>query len=136
MWTCPDCGREFKKRRQTHFCGEPPANVDAYIAQQPEAVRPYLQELRSLILSAAPDMEESIAWCMPNYRKGQNIVQFAAYKDYVSLYAGPEALAVFQEQLTAFERAGGTLRLLYDQPLPEKLIRALVRQCYRTYALK
>ncbi len=22
MWKCPKCGREFKKKEQSHYCGE------------------------------------------------------------------------------------------------------------------
>ena len=136
MWTCPACGRAFKKRRQTHFCGDPPESVQAYIAQQPEAVRPFLLWLHEQIMSTARDMEPRIAWRMPTYWKGQNILQFAAYQNFVSLYAGKEALETFRDQLTAFEVAGGTLRLPYDRPLPDRLIRGITRWCYRHYALR
>ena len=38
MWTCPKCGREFKKINQDHYCGKAPETVDAYIAlQTPQA---------------------------------------------------------------------------------------------------
>lgn len=26
MWTCPKCGREFKKQNQDHYCGKAPKN--------------------------------------------------------------------------------------------------------------
>ena len=31
MWKCPKCGREFKKKEQSHFCGEKPKTIDEYI---------------------------------------------------------------------------------------------------------
>ena len=34
MWTCPKCGREFKKTNQDHYCGKAPETVDEYIAMQ------------------------------------------------------------------------------------------------------
>ena len=36
MWTCPNCGREFKRTNQSHFCGSAPETVEAYIAALPE----------------------------------------------------------------------------------------------------
>ena len=134
LWKCPKCGREFKRRHQHHFCADPPETIDEYIAEQEEAVQPRLYELHALIRAAAPPMEERIVWRMPSYWKGQHIIQFAAYKNFVSLYAGPEAVAEFKDQLTAFEVANGSVRLPYTQPLPETLIRGIVRWCYRHYA--
>lgn len=34
MWTCPKCGREFKRTNQGHYCGKVPENVDEYIELQ------------------------------------------------------------------------------------------------------
>ena len=34
MWTCPKCGREFKRTNQGHYCGKAPENVDEYIELQ------------------------------------------------------------------------------------------------------
>ena len=36
MWKCPKCGREFKKKEQSHYCGEKPNNIDEYILSQEE----------------------------------------------------------------------------------------------------
>lgn len=29
MWKCPKCGREFKKKEQSHYCGEKPKTIDS-----------------------------------------------------------------------------------------------------------
>ena len=34
MWTCPNCGREFKRTNQSHYCGKAPASIDEYILRQ------------------------------------------------------------------------------------------------------
>ena len=31
MWKCPKCGREFKKKEQSHYCGEKPKTINEYI---------------------------------------------------------------------------------------------------------
>jgi len=46
MWTCPKCGREFKKTNQDHYCGKAPQTVDAYLAlQTPQAQKHYMDPL-------------------------------------------------------------------------------------------
>ena len=34
MWKCPKCGREFKKKGHSHYCGEKPKTIDEYILSQ------------------------------------------------------------------------------------------------------
>ncbi len=43
MWICPKCGRAFKKREQSHYCGKAPETIEEYIAAQPEGIRQYLR---------------------------------------------------------------------------------------------
>lgn len=47
MWTCPKCGRTFKKQEQSHYCGKAPETIEEYIAMQPEGIRQYLKEYRT-----------------------------------------------------------------------------------------
>ncbi|MCI9143468.1 MAG: hypothetical protein HFH87_12780, partial [Lachnospiraceae bacterium] len=99
MWTCPKCGRNFKRQEQSHYCGKAPETVDEYIAGQPEEVRGYLKEIRKAIGTALPEAEERISWSMPTFWKGHNIIQFAGFKNHVGLYPGPEAVREFSERL-------------------------------------
>ncbi len=64
MWTCPKCGRAFKRQEQSHYCGKAPETVDEYIAAQPEAVQGYLKEIREALCAALPEAEERISWSM------------------------------------------------------------------------
>ena len=50
MWTCPKCGRTFKRQEQSHYCGKAPETVDEYIAAQPEEVQEYLKKIREAII--------------------------------------------------------------------------------------
>ena len=62
MWTCPKCGRTFKKQNQGHYCGKAPETIDAYIEAQPEEVQQYLKEIRNAIHAALPEAEERISY--------------------------------------------------------------------------
>ena len=54
MWTCPKCGREFKKTNQDHYCGKAPETVDEYIALQTPKAQKHLAELRNVSENASP----------------------------------------------------------------------------------
>lgn len=131
-WKCPKCGREFQRVEQPHYCGKP-TTVDEYIAAQEERAQPRLRELRAILRAALPEAEECISWSMPTYRRGQNLVHFAAAKKHIGLYPGGEATAVFAEKLKGLDVSKGTIRLPWDRPLPEELISEIARWCYETY---
>ena len=97
MWTCPKCGRTFKKQNQSHYCGKAPETIDEYIAAQTEEAQQYLNEIRNVIRAALPEAEERISWSMPTFWKKHNIIQFAAHKKHIGLYAGTEAVVEFAQ---------------------------------------
>lgn len=130
MWTCPNCGREFKRAKQGHYCGKAPETIDAYIAAQPEEIQPFLGQLRDTIRQTIPEAEERIAWSMPSYWAGGYVLQFSAGKAQLSLYVGEAAIAAFSPALSGCKTRKGTLYLPYGQPLPLELIGALAAWCY------
>ena len=133
MWKCPNCGREFARQGQSHYC-EKPKTVDEYIEAQDEAVRPALRELRAILRSALPDAEECISWSMPTYWKGRNLIHFAASKKHLGLYPGGEATAVFAEELRDFDVSKGTIRIPWNRELPAALIQKIAGWCYEEYS--
>ncbi len=132
MWTCPVCGRAFARQDQQHYCVKP-ETVDAYIAAQEEAARPALNRMRDILRTALPDAEECISWSMPTYRKGRNLIHFAAAKKHIGLYPGDEAAAVFQDRLEGLSVSKGTIRFPYGIELPEGLIMDIARWCREKY---
>ena len=132
MWTCPRCGRTFKKQSQSHYCGKAPETIDEYIAAQPERAQKYLKEIRDVILAALPEAEERISWSMPTFWKKHNIIQFAAHKNHIGLYAGTEAVVEFGQRLKDYKTSKGAIQFLYDKPLPLDLIADIAEWCYKT----
>lgn len=132
MWTCPKCGRTFKKWEQDHYCGKAPETIDEYIAMQPEGIRQYLKEVRDVLRAALPEAEERISWSMPTYWKGHNIIHFAGFKNHVGLYLGPEAVREFAERLKEYKTSKGTIQLPYSSSVPAKLISDIARWCHET----
>ncbi|MBR4763859.1 MAG: DUF1801 domain-containing protein [Lachnospiraceae bacterium] len=132
-WKCPKCGRTFKKQDQPHYCGKP-KTVEEYIETQEETVRPRLREIRDILRKALPEAEECISWSMPTYRKGRNIIHFAAAKKHIGIYPGGEATTVFAEELAGMDVSKGTIRLPHDQEIPASLIDKIARWCYKEYS--
>ncbi len=132
MWICPKCGRAFARKGQSHYC-EKPQTVDEYIAVQDESVQPKLNELRAILRAALPDAQECISWSMPTYRRGRNLIHFAASKKHIGLYPGEEAVTAFTEELASLDVSKGTIRLPYDRDLPADLITRIAGWCDSKY---
>ncbi len=131
MWTCPQCGREFRKAGQHHYCGEKPATVDEYIAVQEEDKKADLMLVRHALQEALPEAEERISWSMPTYWKGHNIIHFAAAKKHIGLYPGPEAVSAWREELEGYQVDKGTIRIPYGQ-VDTDLIAKIAAWCWKT----
>ena len=120
MWTCPKCGREFKRNNQGHYCGKAPESVDEYIALQEEKDRPHIRLLRDIILGSASGIKEKIVLSMPTYS-----LSFAACKEHVSLYIGSEILRIYEKELEGFQIKKDALYLSYNREIPASTIKAI-----------
>ena len=132
MWICPKCGRTFKNPNQGHIWGKAPETIEEYIAAQPEKAQQYLREIRDAVRAVLPEAEEKISWSMPTFRKKFNIIQFAAHKNHIGLYAGTEAVVEFGGRLEGYKTSKGTIQLPYDKPLPLELIAEIAKWCEET----
>lgn len=131
LWKCPKCGKTFQKKGQSHFCGEKPENIDAYIQCQDPDKQEALQHIRQILRSALPEAEERISWSMPTYWKKHNILHFAASKEHIGLYPGPEAVRQFAEELQGYKTDKGTIRIPYGR-IDAGLIEKIARWCWET----
>lgn len=132
MWQCQKCGREFKNQNQDHFCGEPVKTIDAYIAVQPESVKPLLNQVRDTLRAVLPAAEERISWRMPTYWNKHNIIHFAAFKNHVGLYPGDKAMEYFADRLTEYKTSKGAVQFPYSKQLPLDIIAEIAKWCYET----
>ena len=130
MWTCPNCGREFKRTNQNHYCGNAPLSIDEYISRQAQDVQPLLISIRNAIHNAIPEAEETIAWGMPTWKKKSNIIHFAVSKNHIGIYADQEAVDFFQDRLKDYKTSKGVIRLKMNQEVPLSLIADIAKWCY------
>ncbi len=131
MWKCPKCGREFKKREQSHYCGEKPKTIDEYILSQDEDKREDLRHIRRILHDALPGAEERISWSMPTFWKKHNIINFAAAKKHIGLYPGPAAVERFSKELEGYETDKGTIRIPYGK-VDAAMIEMIAKWCLET----
>ncbi len=131
MWKCPKCGREFKKKGQSHYCGEKPKTIDEYILGQDADKQEDLQHIRQILRKALPEAEERISWSMPTYWKKHNILHFAASTKHIGLYPGPEAVIHFAEELRDYKTDKGTIRIPYGK-VDASLIEKIAKWCWQT----
>jgi uncharacterized protein YdhG (YjbR/CyaY superfamily) len=104
-----------------------PSMIDEYIATQEPVIQPILRAVLETIRAAAPDAIEKMAWNMPTFWQGENLVHFAASKHHLGIYPGADAIVVFAERLTRQPTSKGAIRFPYDQPIDHELIADIVR---------
>ncbi len=106
---------------------EAPTTVAAYMDAAPPEVAERLRTLANLIRAAAPDAEERIAYGLPTWRDGENLVHLGAFKHHIGLYPGPEAIEAFAAALDGLRTSKGAIQLPHVRPLPLELVEAIVR---------
>lgn len=106
-----------------------PKSVDDYIAAQPEAMRPMLEQVRAAIRTAVPEAVEGIGYRMPGYKlNGKPMLYFAGFKGHYSLFAASGTLfAALKEDLRGYEMRKGTVHFPVDKPVPVKLIMRIAK---------
>ena len=136
MWQCPKCGRSFRNTNQHHFCEALADTIDGYIEQS--EYREILTEIRETIRTAATTATEKMAWKMPTYWQGENLIHFAAYKKYVGLTFGVGAIEEFADRIadTGYEVKKNTIQIPWDKPMPYDLITDMTQYCVVQAELK
>lgn len=100
--------------------------IDEYIAAFPADQQPALEEMRKIIREAAPGAREVIGYGMPAFRTEEILVYFARAKNHIGFYPTPSGIATFQQELSAYKGAKGSVQFPLDQPLPKELIQKIV----------
>jgi len=101
-------------------------SIDEYISTFPPEVQEILQTLRQVIKEAAPDAIEKISYQMPTFALHGNLVHFAAYKNHIGFYPGSSGIASFQDKLSAYKNAKGSVQFPIGKPIPYELISEIV----------
>ena len=106
-----------------------PKSVDEYIAAQPEAVRPKLEQVRAAIRRAVPEALEGIGYGMPGYKlQGRPMLYFAGFQEHYSLFAASGTFfAALEDELRGYDLRKGTVHFPLTKPVPVKLISRIAK---------
>lgn len=105
-----------------------PRSVDEYLARVPEPARGILNKIRAAIRSAAPpEATEAISYRMPAFKYKVVLVWYAAFSNHCSLFPTASIIEAFKDELKGFSTTKGTIHFSSDRPLPNALVKKLVK---------
>jgi uncharacterized protein YdhG (YjbR/CyaY superfamily) len=103
--------------------------VTAYLAALPPPVRTRMRRIRAIIRATAPGAVEHFSYGVPAFRLNDRpLVWYAAFRRHVGIYPiTPALLRAHRIDVSGYETSKGTIRLPQDEPLPETLVKRLVK---------
>ena len=105
-----------------------PKTVDEYLASVPESARGTLQRIRAVIRSAVPpEATETISYGIPAFKYKGMLVWFAGFSDHCSLFPTASVIQAFKKELKGYKTSKGTIRFPADAPLPDALLKKMVK---------
>lgn len=109
--------------------GAAPKTVDEYLAGIPEPARSTLKHMRAVIKSVVPkETTEVISYHIPMFQYRGMLVGYAAYAKHCSLFpTGSGVIEKFAKELKGYSTNKGTIRFPADKPLPDALLKKIVR---------
>ena len=95
-------------------------NVDIYIAKQAEKARSILKELREIIKSTIPKVEEQILWGYPFFKYHGILAGITAYKKHVSFQVADSLPSEYRKILEAkgYSLGEKRIQIKFDQKVP------------------
>jgi uncharacterized protein YdhG (YjbR/CyaY superfamily) len=101
--------------------------IDEYISGFPTSVQKILSQLREIIREVAPEAEETISYGIPTFKLNGNLVHFDAFKNHIGFYPTPSAIDAFNEELSPYKHAKGSVQFPMEKPIPFDLVRKIVK---------
>lgn len=105
----------------------PVKNIRDYFSLFPPHIQSRLEEIHRIIASEAPQATEAMKYGIPTFVFMENLVHYAAYESHIGFYPTPSAIKAFKSRLKTYKNSKGAVQFPLDDPLPEQLIREMVR---------
>jgi len=106
-----------------------PRTPDEYLAGTPQPARSTLEHIRKVIWSVVPkETTEVISYRIPMFKFRGMLVGYAAFAKHCSLFpTGSGVIEKFSKELKNYSTNKGTIRFPADKPLPDALIKKIVK---------
>ncbi len=103
------------------------SEVDDYLKTKASSTQSAeFEKIRKIVKGLVPDADEVISYGIPTFKyKGKYLLYFGAFKTHMSLFPG--APLKLKEKLKGFKLAKGTIQFTEDKPVPEDIIKEMVR---------
>lgn len=104
--------------------------VDEYLSNTPEPARSTLKHIRKVVQSVVPkEAIEVISYRIPMFKYKGMLVGYAAFAKHCSLFpTGSGVIERFAKELKGYRTSRGTIQFPSDKPLPDALVKKIVRQ--------
>jgi uncharacterized protein YdhG (YjbR/CyaY superfamily) len=103
--------------------------VEDYLGGLDASTRAALEHVRGLVLDVVPDAEEGTSYGMAAFKHRQKpLLGLLAAQHHLSIFPfSPQIVAAMRERLTGYELSKGTIRFTLAMPLPDDVVRDIVR---------
>ncbi len=109
-----------------------PTTIADYIDAAPAAGQTHLRQVYAILQSEAPEAEEAIKWGAPFFIEPRYVYSFGAFKAHCVFAPIEGTLEAFAKELEQYETTKNYLKMPYNEPVPEKLLRKMARHCVKT----
>ena len=105
------------------------ATVDEYIDELEGERKEAVKRLRQVLIENVPDLEESMDYGMPTYRRGDELYAFASQKQYVSLYV-PDTyvMRAYADELGRVDLGKNCVRFRHLEDLDMEAVSRMLRE--------
>jgi uncharacterized protein YdhG (YjbR/CyaY superfamily) len=106
-----------------------PSTVAEYVAAAPSEAQAHLKRLRAILRAAAPNATETLKWGNPFFVEPRFVYAYSAHKAHLSFAPGKATLAAFKSELATHTTTAHFLKIRYQEPLPEDLLKRMAAHC-------
>ena len=112
--------------------GKREKGVDTYLQELEPERRSALKKLRQLVFEIAPDAVETMAYRMPTYGYGDEMLcAFASQKHYMSLYMDTQVVEKHKSQLQGLSVGRSCIRFKRLEALPLDTVELMLKETVR-----